>query len=112
MNYRVEFHPKAAKEFLKLDGRVKKLVARQIAKLEKKPAIGQLLGNKQGLDLTSCRKLYVDNKRFRIVYEVIDQQVVIFIFAIGNRDEMKVYKDASKRKNTSWRILFYNPLLE
>ena len=106
MNYSVEFHPKAAKEFLQLDGRVKKLVAKQIAKLEINPKIGQLLGNKQGMDLTSCRKLYVDNKRVRIVYEIIDQQVTVFIFAIGNRDDMKVYKDASERKNSSQKDYF------
>ncbi len=100
MNYRVEFHPKAAKEFFKLDGRVKKLVAKQIAKLEKHSEIGQLLGNKQGLDLSQLRKLYVDNKRVRIVYEVIDKEITIFIFAIGNRDEMKVYKDAFERKRS------------
>ncbi|MEA1967450.1 MAG: hypothetical protein U9N77_04455 [Thermodesulfobacteriota bacterium] len=46
MNYKVEFHPKAVKEFHKLEGRVKKLVAKQIVKFEQNPESGQLLGNK------------------------------------------------------------------
>ena len=43
------------------------------------------------------KKVYFDNKRYRIVYEIKEQEIIIHIIAIGKRDNMKVYKEASKR---------------
>ena len=41
--------------------------------------------------------MYVDSKRIRIVYKIIDDRIVIEIIAIGKRDELEVYKKASQR---------------
>ncbi|MFP4333695.1 MAG: type II toxin-antitoxin system RelE family toxin [Campylobacterales bacterium] len=41
--------------------------------------------------------MYVDKKKIRIIYKVIDTQIVVEVIAIGKRDEMQVYKDASQR---------------
>ena len=97
MNYKIRFIPSAEKEFEKLDGRRKKLVAKQLLKLETNPFAGQHLGNKAGIDLSGFYKLYADQKRIRIVYTVLKKEIVVKIIAIGERNALKVYKDAAKR---------------
>jgi len=72
-------------------------VGKQFKKIATSPELGQLLGNKNGYDLSGCRKMYVDSKRIRIVYKIIDDRIVIEIIAIGKRDELEVYKKASQR---------------
>jgi len=96
--YTVLFHPEAAKELRKLDGSVVKLVLKQIKKLELYPLAGDLLGNKHGYDLSNYRKLYVNNKKIRVIYTVIENQILVKIIAIGNREAMEVYSDANNRK--------------
>jgi mRNA interferase RelE/StbE len=41
--------------------------------------------------------MYFDNKRYRIVYKIIDDEVMIYLIAIGKRDKMDVYVKASER---------------
>lgn len=97
MTYEIEFHEEALKEFLSLDGSVRKLVAKQIQKISTAPQLGEELGNKNGIDLSGCLKMYAYQKRIRIVYEIFEQKVVVHILAIGKREDMEAYKDALKR---------------
>ena len=50
-----------------------------------------------GLDLTGYRKLYVDRKKIRIVYKIVDQNILIQIIAIGKWEEMAAYQNAFDR---------------
>jgi len=97
MNYNVFFHPLAEKELNSLNKSVKLIVLKQINKISQSPYLGEMLGNKAGLDLTGYRKIYADNKRIRIVYEIIEDDLIVYIIAIGKRDDMEVYKSAFKR---------------
>jgi mRNA interferase RelE/StbE len=97
MNYSIFFIPSAQKDFEKLDGRRKVLVAKQLSKLEKNPFSGQHLGNKAGIDLTGYYKMYADKKKIRIVYSVHQDQIIVNIIAIGEREELAVYREAAKR---------------
>jgi len=97
MKYKVSFISSAQKDFDKLDGRRKILVAKQLVKLETNPFSGKELGNKAGIDLTGYFKLYVDKKKIRIVYSVIEERIIVKIIAIGERDELAVYREAAKR---------------
>jgi len=97
MKYKVSFIPSAQKDFDKLDGRRKILVAKQLVKLENYPFAGKELGNKAGVDLTGYYKLYADKKRIRIVYSVSEKEIIVKIIAIGERDELMVYREAAKR---------------
>jgi len=72
-------------------------VFNKIEKIALNPMIGDELGNRANLNLTGFRKVYVDNKKVRIVYKIIDDKIEIFVVAIGKRDDMKVYKKAVKR---------------
>jgi hypothetical protein len=61
--YRILLHPAALLELRSLDGSVRAVVAKQIAKLAKYPFLGDPLGNKHGYDLTGYRNMYADRKR-------------------------------------------------
>ena len=76
-------------ELLSLDGSVRILVLKQIKKLEHYPQSGELLGNKHGYDLANYRKLYVNKKSIRIIYTIIEDQVLVKTIAIGKRDDFK-----------------------
>lgn len=97
MHYSVVLKVEADEELSWLSHREKLLVFKQLKKLETSPELGQLLGNKAGYDLRGCRKMYVDQKRIRIVYTIHEKQVVVEAIAIGKRDDMEVYKNAANR---------------
>jgi mRNA interferase RelE/StbE len=95
--YRVEFFPEVEDDLKQLDHRVRLLVFKQLKKLSQSPQLGDLLGNKAGMDLSGCRKMYVDHKRVRIVYRIIEEVIVVEVIAIAQRDDMSVYRQASQR---------------
>ena len=99
MEYKIEFHPAALKEFCELDGSIKKLVKKQLDKLKTSPFLGEELGNKNGYDFTGYRKMYACKKQIRIVYSVINDLLLVHIIAIGKREDMEVYSTASERLN-------------
>ncbi len=96
--YKVSFHPEAKKEFDSLDGSVKNVVLKQISKLEKSPALGEKLGNKAGFDLTGYWKVYAYKKKIQIVYRIHEGKLLVFIIAVGKREDMDVYGSAFERK--------------
>ena len=95
--YTIEFFPEVEDDLVQLDHRVRLLVFKQLNKLANSPQLGDLLGNKSGMDLSGCRKMYVDHKRVRIVYRIIEEIIVVEVIAIAARDEMAVYREAAQR---------------
>jgi len=95
--YKIELFPEAKDDILELDNRARVLVFKQLKKIERSPELGELLGSKAGYELSRCRKMYADNKRIRIVYRIIEDKIIIEVIAIGERDDMAVYKTASDR---------------
>jgi mRNA interferase RelE/StbE len=80
-----------------LDGSVKEPVARQLRKLETSPHLGEHLGKRGHLDLTGYYKLYAARKAIRIVYRIIEMEVIVEVIAIGKREDFEVYREAFKR---------------
>ena len=97
MRYKVLLTPEAAADFRALDGSVKKLVAKQLKKLEEAPHLGQPLGNMQGFDLAGYYKLYAVRKSIRVVYRIIDDEVVIEVVGIGKRADFEIYAEVARR---------------
>jgi mRNA interferase RelE/StbE len=95
--YAIEFFPEVEDDLKQLDHRVRLLVFKQLKKLSQSPQLGDLLGNKAGMDLSGCRKMYVDHKRVRIVYRIIEEVIIVEVIAIAQRDDMSVYREASQR---------------
>jgi len=96
-DYRILFHPEARKELDKLDGSVRKVVLKQLLKLQENPALGEKLGNKAGFDLTGYRKMYAYKKKIRLVYRIHEGKLLIFIIAVGKREDLSVYREAFDR---------------
>jgi len=97
--YVLKFHPLIEEDLKNLNNSVKIEVFKKLKKIQISPEIGKPLGNKNGMDLSGYKKVYVYKKQIRIVYKIIDDILLIQIIHIGKRDEMKVYKEAFKRKD-------------
>jgi len=97
--YQVVFHEDVNKDLKELGHSTTTLVLKKIQKIANNPFIGIALGNQANNTLAGYLKVYVDNKRVRIVYKIEDKKIEIFIVAVGKRDKMKVYKKASTRVN-------------
>ncbi len=96
--YDYKFHPEAEKELKKLNRTIQILFSKKLKQILKNPELGYDLGNKNNLKLAGLKKIYFDGKRYRIVYEVIDDELILYIIAIGKRDNLEVYKKANERK--------------
>jgi len=97
--YKFEFHPEAKEELKKLNNSIQILFTKKLKQILNAPEIGINLGNKNNLKLAGLRKVYFNNKKHRIVYETIEDKVIIYIVAVGKREEMDVYKKADSRVN-------------
>jgi mRNA interferase RelE/StbE len=97
LRYRVVLTAAAAEDFRQLDGSLKEPVAKQLRTLETVPRLGEHLGNRAGLDLTGYYKLYAAKKSIRIVYRILDQEILVEVVAIGKREDLAVYQEALKR---------------
>ncbi len=97
MSCEVRLHPDALAEFQALDGRLRLLVAKQLIKLQENPHAGKELGNRAGIDLAGYRKLYLDNRRIRILYQYRQEILIVFVVSIGKREDMAVYLEAACR---------------
>lgn len=98
--YNVSLSEEAIEDITKLDGSIKKLVVKQLQALQDNPFKGEALGNKAGIDLSGCYKLYVHKKQVRIVYQVIDNELLVFVIGVGKRENLEVYKEIFKRVQT------------
>jgi len=95
--YDFKFYEEAEKDLSKLNNSVKKLFAKKLSQIILNPEIGKDLGNKNNFNLSGLKKVYFDNKKYRIVYEIKEKEIIIYIIAVGKRENMKVYKEAANR---------------
>ncbi len=97
MSYKIVLKKEADEELAELSNRERLLVFKQLKKISFSPELGKILGNKASYDLSGCRKMYADKKKIRIVYTILEDEIIIEVIAIGKRDELEVYKNASQR---------------
>ena len=97
MNYKIVLKEEADDDLCNLSHNQKILIFKQFKKLAVSPQLGILLGKKSGYDLTGYRKMYADKKQLRIIYKIADEEIIVEVIAIGKRDDMEVYKQASER---------------
>jgi mRNA interferase RelE/StbE len=95
--YRIEYHPELEQDLKELGHSTAQLVFKKLKKIAQNPIIGIDLGNKANMNLIGYKKVYVDKKRVRIVYKIVEEKIVIYVIAVGKRDDMEVYETASKR---------------
>lgn len=97
MAYSLKWKAEAEEEFRSLDKAIQQQAFTQFKKLAHSPELGKPLGDKAGLDLTGYRKLYFFQKKYRILYELHQKNQEVIIYAIGKREDMKVYQELAKR---------------
>ncbi len=94
MNYKIKFLPTALKEWEKLSSDIRKHFKKKLIERTINPrnSASQLHGFKD------VYKIKLRSSGYRLVYEVNDAEIVIYVIAVGKRDRGIVYKKAKKRK--------------
>ena len=94
MSYKLKFLPTALKEWKKLDNSIQTQLKKKLKERLQSPYApgSQLSGFKNHY------KIKLRTSGYRLVYEVIDEEVYVLVIAIGKRDKNLVYKKARKRK--------------
>ena len=95
--YELQLHPKVEDDLKELDNALQIQVFKKLKQIQISPQLGLPLGNKNNMNLSGFKKVYVAKKRVRIVYEIQDDELLIYTIAIGKRDDMEVYKKANER---------------
>ncbi|MBN3262839.1 type II toxin-antitoxin system RelE family toxin [Pectobacterium brasiliense] len=93
MSYSVKFREDALKEWLKLD----KTIQQQFAKKLKKCCENLHIPSAKLRGVKDCYKIKLRASGFRLVYEVIDDVLIIAVVAVGKRERSGVYHLASER---------------
>ena len=95
--YRLKFLPDALDEWNALDGSVKEVLKKLLKKRLEQPRVpgAELHG-----DLRDCYKIKLRGAGYRLVYQVQDERVLVFVVAVGKREREQVYLDAGSRVNS------------
>lgn len=93
MTYTVKFREDALKEWQKLD----KAIQQQFAKKIKKCSVNPHNPSAKLRGLKDCYKIKLRSSGFRLVYQVIDDVLIIAVVAVGKRERSEVYNLASER---------------
>ncbi len=95
MNYNLKFIPIALKEWKKLDNTIQSQLKKKLKDRLKNPHL--LSSQLRGFE--NHYKIKLRASGYRLVYEVIDQEVCVLVIAIGKRNKNDVYNQAKKRSN-------------
>lgn len=93
MTYSLEFDRRALKEWNKLGDTVRQQFKKKLAEIIENPRIEA----NRLRQLPDCYKLKLRSAGYRLIYQVLDQEVVVFVIAIGKREREAAYQDAQDR---------------
>ena len=94
MTYNLKFHEKALKEWMKLGEPVKsQLKKKLIARLENPHIQADRLSGFS----TALYKIKLRSAGYRLVYEVNDNEITVFVLSVGKRDRLQAYENARDR---------------
>ena len=93
-NYQLKFDRDALKEWKKLDGSIKEEFKKALSRRLKSPVVesARLHGN-----LSNCFKIKSKSSGYRLIYTVVEAEVVVIVLAVGERDKQRAYIAARKR---------------
>ena len=94
MSYSLKFLPSAFKEWKKLDNSIQTQFKKKLAERLLNPHIpaAHLHG------FTLHYKIKLRTSGYRLVYEVIDDELIILVIVIGKREKGEIYETLHKRK--------------
>lgn len=93
MTYELMFHPDALDEWGKLDKPVREQFKKKLAERLLHPHVpaSKLSGQKNRY------KIKLRSMGYRLVYDVVDAQLIVTVVAVGKRERNAVYKAAISR---------------
>jgi len=94
ISYKIKFLPSALKEWKKLAPPIQKQFKKKLEERSNNPRnkASQLRGFKD------VYKIKLRSVGYRLVYEVNDNEIIIYVIAVGKRERGLVYSKAEERK--------------
>ena len=93
MTYRLRFLPVALKEWEKLGPAVRSQFKKKLAQRLESPRVPA--DKLSGYD--SVYKIKLRSAGYRLAYEVMDEELLIYVIAVGKREKSNVYSALKKR---------------
>lgn len=94
MTYKLKFLPVALKEWEKLGVPIRNQFKKKLAARLENPRVPA--DKLSGYD--SVYKIKLRSAGYRLVYEVVDNELIVYVLAVGKRDKGKVYASLKNRK--------------
>jgi mRNA interferase RelE/StbE len=98
VSWNLEFHNKALREWRRLDPSIRVLF---LARLEHRLFEPVVEKDRLRGELSNCFKLRLLASGYRLVYEVIESEHLIFVRSVGHRSDKQTYGQA---ENRTWRF--------
>ena len=96
MNYKygLKFLPTALKEWKKLDSTIQSQLKKKLKERLQNPHVpaSRLHG------FENHYKIKLRASGYRLVYEILEREIVVLVVAVGKKDKNLVYQKASKRE--------------
>ncbi len=93
MTYELEFDPRALKEWKKLGNTIQAQFKKKLIKILENPCIE---ANRLS-SLPDCYKIKLKTSGYRLVYQVRQDVIVVFVLAVGKRERGEAYAQAQQR---------------
>lgn len=93
MTYKLKFLPTAKKEWGKLAPPIQSQFKKKLKERLENPHVPS--SKLRGYD--SVYKIKLRTAGYRLAYEVIDEEIVVYVLVIGKRDKDAVYKKLASR---------------
>lgn len=96
MSYELAFDPRALKEWQKLDRTVRDQFKKKLVEILENPEIP---ANKLN-GYPNCYKIKLRKLGYRLVYQVQNQRITVYVLAVGKRERAEAYDTAKHRLKT------------
>ena len=94
MAYKLLFIKKSEKEWKKLNAPIREQFKKKLKERLENPHVAhsKLSG------FQNIYKIKLRSSGFRLVYEVVDEKIVVIVLSVGKREDGTVYRDLEKRR--------------
>lgn len=93
MTYKLRFLPVALKEWNKLGAPIRSQFKKKLAERLEEPRVKA--DKLSGYD--SVYKIKLRSAGYRLAYEVVDDELLVYVLAVGKREKGKIYSFLEKR---------------
>ena len=94
MSYKLKFLPKALKEWKKLSPPIREQFKK---KLEERLVNPRVPSDKLS-GFENVYKIKLRTVGYRLAYEVVDSEIIVYILALGKRENSEIYNKLRQRK--------------